>query len=120
MDKESPLELGTYRQKESVGDMRLETELNDNQSRLLQALLKSHDKVFFDVPRKKFKIEHKTKLMDEEPVRSKPYPMQYALRQICVTSGYCQEEGWFKLHLRRFQEVEYIDNVGSGFNENFG
>ena len=33
MDKESLLELGMYRQKENVGDVRLETELNDNQNK---------------------------------------------------------------------------------------
>ena len=81
MDKKSPLELATYRQKESVNDVMLGTELSDSQGRKLQDLLESNDKVFSDVWRKTTKIEHKIKLVDEEPVRSKPQPLPYALRQ---------------------------------------
>ena len=38
IDEKSLLELGTYRQKESVSDVQLGTELNNSQSRQLQAL----------------------------------------------------------------------------------
>ena len=47
----------------------------------LQSLLKSHDNFFSDIPEKTLKIEHKIKFLDKDPIRSKPYPLPYALRQ---------------------------------------
>ena len=66
LDKETPsrdedllLELGMYRQKENVSDIKLGTKLNDSQSRHLQTLFRDHANVFSDVPArtsKKFKL----------------------------------------------------------------
>ena len=88
MDEETPsidedllLESKTYRQKENIGDIKLGTELDDSQSRQLQALLEDYANVFLNVPRRKSKIEHKINLVNEEPVCLKPYPLPYALRQ---------------------------------------
>ena len=46
IDMETLLELGTNRQIESLGDVKLETELNNCQNRQLLVLLKGHNKVF--------------------------------------------------------------------------
>ena len=81
IDEDSLLELGTYKQKEDVSDVKLGTELGDNQSRQLQALMENYADVFSDVPGRTSKIEHRINLIDEEPVRLKPYPLPYALRQ---------------------------------------
>ena len=81
IDEDLLLELGKYKQKENVGDVKLGTELDDSQSQQLQALVVDYASVFSDVPRRTSKIEHRINLMDEEPVRLKPYPLRYALRQ---------------------------------------
>ena len=81
IDEDSLLELGSYKQKEDVSDVKLGTELDDSQSRQLQALVENYANVFLDVPQKKSKIEHGINLVDEEPVRLKPYLLPYALRQ---------------------------------------
>ena len=81
IDEDSLLELGTYKQKEDVSDVKLGTELGDSQSRQLQALMENYADVFSDVPGRTSKIEHRINLVDEEPVRLKPYPLPYALRQ---------------------------------------
>ena len=81
IDEDSLLELGTYKQKEDVSDVNLGTELDDSQSRQLQALIENCANVFSDVPGRTSKIEHKINLVDEEPVRLKPYPLPHALRQ---------------------------------------
>ena len=81
IDEDSLLELGTYKQKEDVSDVKLGTELGDSQSRQLQALMENYAEVFSDVPGRTSKIEHRIDLVDEEPVRLKPYPLPYALRQ---------------------------------------
>ena len=74
------LELGTYRQKENVSDVKLRTELNDSQSRQLQALLESYDKVFPYVPGKTSMVKHEINLVDKKPVCSKSYLLPYTLR----------------------------------------
>ena len=81
INEDSLLELGTYKQKEDVSDVKLRTELDDSQSRQLQALIKDYANVFSDVPGRTSKIEHRINLIDEEPVRLKPYLLPYALRQ---------------------------------------
>ena len=75
------LELGTYKQKEYVSDVKLRTEFGDSQSRQLQALIENYADVFSDVPGRTSKIGHKINLIDEEPVRLKPYSLPYVLRQ---------------------------------------
>ena len=81
IDEDSLLELGTYKQKEHVSDVKLGTELDDSQTRQLQALIENYANIFSDVPGRTSKIEHRINLVDEEPVRLKPYPLPYALRQ---------------------------------------
>ena len=81
IDEDSLLELGIYKQKEDVGDVKLGIELGDSRSRQLQALMENYADDFSDVPGRTSKIEHRINLIDEEPVRPKPYPLPYALRQ---------------------------------------
>ena len=81
LDEYLLLELETYKQKEDTGDVKLGTELGDSQSRQLQALIENYADVFSDVPERTSKIEHWINLIDEEPVRLKPYPLPYALRK---------------------------------------
>ena len=50
IDEDSLLELGTYKQKEDVSDIKLGTKFGDSQSRQLQALIENYADVFSDVP----------------------------------------------------------------------
>ena len=73
--------METYKQKEDVSDVKLGTELGDGQSRQLQALVENYANTFLDVPGRTSKIKHRINLVNKEPVRLKPYPIPYALRQ---------------------------------------
>ena len=46
IDKDLLLELGTYKQKQDVSDVKLGTELDESQSRPLQALIEDYANVF--------------------------------------------------------------------------
>ena len=56
IDKDSLLELGKYKQKEDVSDVKLGTELDDSQSQKLQALIEDYVNVFSDVQGRKRRI----------------------------------------------------------------
>ena len=81
IDEDPLLEFPTYKQKKDVSDVKLGTALDDSQSRQLQALIKDYANGFLYVPGRFSKIEHRINLVNEEPVRLKPYPLPYALRQ---------------------------------------
>ena len=81
VDEDSLLELPTNKQKKDVSDVKLVTELDDSRSRQLQALIKDYANGFLYVAGRTSKIEHRINLENEEPVRLKPYPLPYALRQ---------------------------------------
>ena len=79
IDEDSLLELGTYKQKEDVSDVKLGTKLGDSQSRQLQALIENYADFFLDVSGRTSKMEHRSNLVDQEPARLKPYLLPYAL-----------------------------------------
>ena len=81
IDEDSLLELGTYKQKEDVSDVKLGTELGNSQSRQLQALIETYANVFSDVSGRTSKVEQWINMIDVEPVCLKPYPLLYALQQ---------------------------------------
>ena len=44
--------------------------------------LSRHKEVFSDIPGKTNMIEHKIELTDNNPIKSRPYPLPYAMRKI--------------------------------------
>ena len=43
--------------------------------------LSSHEEVFLDIPGKTNIVEHKIELTDNNPVRSRPYPLRHTMRE---------------------------------------
>ena len=75
------MELANCHQKETVQDVKLGIELTKIQQEEMMNTLARHTEVFSDTPGKTDMIEHKIELTDNNPVRSRPYPLSYALRE---------------------------------------
>ena len=71
-------DLEGYRQSEGVCDVKLGDELPEDQRRVLKDLFRRYTDVFTDMPGETDVIQHKT---DDTPVRCKPYPLPYAMRE---------------------------------------
>ena len=124
-DEDSLLELGTYKQKEDVSNVKLGTELDDSQSQL-QALIENYANVFSDVPGRTSKIEHRinsrwgacllktlsftictaagTKRQNKGDVTFGGHLK--VIIAVCFTSSYCEEKGWFESHLHQLQKIK--------------
>ena len=48
---------------------------------MLKDLVQRYPDVFTDVPGETDVIQHKIKLTDDTPIRCKPYPLPYAMRE---------------------------------------
>ena len=48
---------------------------------MLKDLTQRYPDVFTDMPRETNVIQHKVKLTDDTPIRCKPYPLPYAMRE---------------------------------------
>ena len=75
------MELANCHQKETVQDVKLGIELTKTQQEEMMNTLARHTEVFSNIPRKTNIIEHKIELTDNNPVRSWPYPLSYAMRK---------------------------------------
>ena len=120
------LELGTYKQKEDVSHVKLGMELDDSQSRQLQALIENYNNVFSDVPGRTSKIEHRINLVDGAcPLKTLSFTIcaaagterrnkgdvrygdhQKVIIAVCFTGSYYEEEEWFESYLRRQQKIK--------------
>ena len=81
INEEELLELGNCHQKEDLTDVKLGSELTDSQREEATTLLEKHRELFSVVPGKAEVIKHKICITDCEPIRSKPYPLPYAVRE---------------------------------------
>ena len=81
VDDDALLELGTHLQKENVTDVKLGPVLSATQINELTASLDQFAEVFSNVPGKTDVIEHEIELIKGDPVRSRPYPLSYTVRQ---------------------------------------
>ena len=79
-DKET-MELANCHQKETVKDVKLGIKLTKTQQKEMMDTLARYPEVFSDIPGKTDMIEHKIELTDNNPVRSRPYLLPYALRE---------------------------------------
>jgi len=69
-------------QHETYKDVHVNTELSDSQKRELLALLQEFQNIFSDLPGITDTAEHRIQLTDNNPIRCKPYPIPYALRDV--------------------------------------
>ena len=74
-------DLEGYRQKEGVRDVKLGDELPEDQRRVLKDLVRRYPDVFTDMPGETDVIQHQIRLTDDTPIRCKPYPLPYAMRE---------------------------------------
>ena len=81
VDEDELLELGGCQQREDVRDVKLGLGLSEGQQEEILGVLGKYSGTFTDVPGKTNLIEHHIKLTDDDPVRSKPYPLPYAVRE---------------------------------------
>ena len=119
VNDEEMMELPNCHQKETVKNVKLGIELTKIQQEEMMDTLVRYTEVFSDIPGKTDIIEHKIELTDINPVRSRPYPLPYALRENLkkeiedmlslgiiresnspFASPIAEEEGWIEPHLR--------------------
>ena len=66
---------------ETINDINLDSQLDDNQKTELNEILRSYSDVLTDVPGRTTAIEHDIILKTEVPIRKKVYMLLYALRE---------------------------------------
>ena len=81
VNEEEMMELANCHQKETVKDVKLGIELTKTQQKEIMDTLVRYTEVFSDIPGKTDMIEQKIELTDNNPVRSRPHPLPYALRE---------------------------------------
>ena len=74
-------DLEGYRQREGVRDVKLGDELPEDQRSVLKDLVRRYPDVFTDMPGETDVIQHQIRLTDDTPIRCKPYPLPYAMRE---------------------------------------
>ena len=74
-------DLEDYSQREGVRDVKLGDELPEDQRRVLKDLVRRYPDVFTDMPGETDVIQHQIRLSDDTPIRCKPYPLPYAMRE---------------------------------------
>ena len=74
-------DLEGYYQKEGVRDVKLGEDLFEDQRRMFKDLTRRYPNVFTDMPGETDVIQHRVKLTDDTPIRCKPYPLLYTIRE---------------------------------------
>jgi hypothetical protein len=84
LDKDNKELLGTCitKAKESWKDIKVNPQLSDQQKQELNKLLQKHQATLTDVPGCTSVVRHEIKLTTSEPIRVKPYPIPYAMREV--------------------------------------
>ena len=75
------LEIGGYVAKESIEDVKTGPNLADEQRNEFMDLAKQFTNLFTEAPGATDLVQHHIKLISEEPVRSRPYPVPYSIRE---------------------------------------
>ena len=79
VNEEDLLGLVSFQSKESIQDVCVGAELNDEQRNEVE-------EIFTEIPGKAYVTEHKIDLTDDRPIRCKPYPL------LCAKRGEIREE----------------------------
>ena len=74
-------DLEGYRQREGVRDVKLGDELPEDQRRVQKDLVRRYPDTFTDMPGETDVIQNQIRLTDDTPIRCKPYPLPYAMRE---------------------------------------
>ena len=80
-ERRGDTELANCHQKETVKNVKLGIELTKIQQEEMMDTLVRYAEIFLNIPGKTDMIEHKIELTDKNPVRSRSYPLPYALRE---------------------------------------
>ena len=75
------MEFANCHQMETVQNVKLGVELTKTQQEEMMSNLSRHKEVFSDIPGKTNMIKHKIELTETNPIRSRPYPLPYAMRE---------------------------------------
>ena len=75
------MELANCHQKETIQDVKLGIELTKTQQDEMLNTLSRHKEVFSNIPDKTNMIKHKIELTENNPIKSRPYPLPYAMRE---------------------------------------
>ena len=75
------MELANCHEKKAVLDDKLGVELTKTQQEEMMNTLSRHEEVFSDIPGKTNVIKQKIGLTENNPVRSRPYSLPYAIRE---------------------------------------
>ena len=81
VDEEELLELGSHGQKKTLRDVKLDLGLTKSQEENVWQVLEAYDSVFTDVLGKSNVIQQQITLTASTPIRSKPHPLPYAIRE---------------------------------------
>ena len=80
--REDPLQIPNFRQTQTVHDVTMSEGLTAEQKKQLRRLLWRYSDVLTDVPAVTQAGFHDIKLTDDRPIRSRPYPLPHALREV--------------------------------------
>ena len=83
-----------YGQSEGVHDVKLGEELTKDQRRSLKDLVRRYPDLFTNMPRETDMIQHQIKLIDDTPIRYKPYPLPHAMRKELRNEVLCWRWEW--------------------------
>jgi len=75
------LEIGSYDAKKSVADVTTRSNLNDEQHSEFMDLANQFSSLFTEASGTTDLARHHIKLTSDEPVRSRPYPVPYSMRE---------------------------------------
>ena len=75
------LEIGGYVAKESIADVKTGPGLNDTEHAEFLDLAQEFSSLFTEAPGTTNLVQHHINLTSNEPVRSKPYPVPYSMRE---------------------------------------
>ena len=74
------LHLPTLTPTESLQDVQINPQLDESQQQVINSLLEEYQEGLTDMPGLTNLGEHDIKLLNKEPIKSKPYPLPHALR----------------------------------------
>ena len=80
-DDEHLLEFTRLEAKETYKDVKISEDLTSEQQKEVRELICEFKEIFSDLPGKTNLVEHKIELTNDEPVRLKPYPIPYSVRE---------------------------------------
>ena len=81
LDNEELIMLPALKATETIDDVQIGTNLDSEQTNKVKRLLGNFRNIMTDLPGKTNLDEHSIKLSTSEPIRSKPYPLPYALQE---------------------------------------